>query len=512
MAKGHTIPILQLAHLLLRHGAAVTLLTTPGNRPFVSSYLPSSSAAAITVVDIPFPQNIPGIPSGVESTDKLPDISLLFEFAAATKLMKPQFEQTLQSLLPNINFMITDDFLGWTLDSANKFRIPRFVYYAMGAFALSVTIAVARGRFLVEKRGNTDLIRVNEFPWIKIEKEDFDPLFLDPEFLGTTYHDFVFENIEASSKSHGIVMNSFYELEPVYIETWSSTIGPPMWCIGPLCLAEEKKTKPENHQKPWWIDWLDQMEEKGGKVLYAAFGTQVPISPSQFNEIKIGLEKSGVNFLWVVRANESQLELGFEKRVQNRGIVVREWVDQREILEHKSVLGFLSQCGSSSMMESISAKVPILALPMMWEQPLNAKFVVEEMKVGLRVETCNRVVKWESLAMAAKELMEGEIGVEVRKNVAEVGGAAVRAVEEGGSSWRRLNQLINELHQTRNTAGHVSRRRSGHLDGAPPKLTTVVGLCRRNYWLYSNTEPQTHASSLNGRSRVFTTPLLYFPM
>ncbi|CAN1320439.1 UDP-glycosyltransferase 90A1 [Linum perenne] len=103
--------------------------------------------------------------------------------------------------------------------------------------------------------------------------------------------------------------------------------------------------------------------------------------------------------------------------------MVREWVDQREILSHPSVKGFLSHCGLNSMMESVSAGVPILAWPMQAEQPLNARMVSEEIKVGLRVETCDRsikgFVKSEGLSKMVKELMEGEKGKEVRKNAKE---------------------------------------------------------------------------------------------
>ncbi|XP_020548179.1 UDP-glycosyltransferase 90A2-like [Sesamum indicum] len=269
MAKGHTFPMLQLARLLLRHGAAVTLITTPWNRPLISSCL---SDTTISVIDIPFPQNLQSIPPDVESTDKLPDISLWPDLLAATKLMQPHFEQHPQAcLLYHWHFPV-----------------------------VSGTLARTRRRA-------------------------------------------------------------------------------------------------------------------------ALFGTQVEILQAQFREIQIGLEKSGVNFLWLVRKNE--LDEGFEERVKSRGTLVKEWVDQREILEHETVRGFLCHCGWNSVMESLCAKVPILAWPMMWEQPVNARMVVDGAGGG----------------------GEGSAGEEVRKKAEEVGGAAVKAVEEGGSSWEALDQLINEL-------------------------------------------------------------------
>jgi hypothetical protein len=93
---------------------------------------------------------------------------------------------------------------------------------------------------------------------------------------------------------------------------------------------------------------------------------------------------------------------------------------------------------------------------MMAEQPLNARMVVEEIKVGLRVETCNGsvrgFVKWEGLKKMVKELMEGETGKQVRKNAEEYGEIAKKAMEEGsGSSWCNLDVLVDGLCNPRNT-------------------------------------------------------------
>ncbi|KAG5621667.1 hypothetical protein H5410_006885 [Solanum commersonii] len=130
------------------------------------------------------------------------------------------------------------------------------------------------------------------------------------------------------------------------------------------------------------------MLEQGKQVLYMPFGTQVELSPEQFKEIKIGLEKSQVNFLWVVKKSIDEVDDGFKNRVNNRGLMVTEWVDQREILSHRSVEGFLSHYGWNSVVESICTKVPILVWPMMADQHLNARMVVEKIKIGLRIETC----------------------------------------------------------------------------------------------------------------------------
>ncbi|KAI8019428.1 UDP-glycosyltransferase 90A1 [Camellia lanceoleosa] len=124
MSKGHTIPILHLARLLLHRNATVTIFTTPTNHPFISASLANTNAS---IIDLPFPENIDELPTGVESTEKLPSMSLFVPFANATKHIQPDLEKALEAL-SNVTCLISD-FLGWTLESRTKFGNPRLVSY-----------------------------------------------------------------------------------------------------------------------------------------------------------------------------------------------------------------------------------------------------------------------------------------------------------------------------------------------------------------------------------------------
>ncbi|CAH9092371.1 unnamed protein product [Cuscuta epithymum] len=446
MSKGHTIPILHLARLLLHRRVTVTIFTTPANRPFFSKSLSDVAGDIISLIDLPFPENIDGLPSGIESTDKLPSMSLFPTFAGATKLMKPFFERELGNL-PPVSFMVTDGFLGWTLDSANSLGIPRLAYYGMGYFAMTVSRSVAVSGLLVKTEDADEPFAVPDFPWVSLTRNDFESTFQgrdpdDPSFR------FSMEQIAATMNSHGLIVNSIYELESDYVENYNRNGVPKSWTIGPLCLAEpETEKSPENQEKPSYMKWLDGLLEQGKSVLYVAFGSQAEISTDQLKEIKIGLEESKVNFLWVVRTKGC--DLVFEDRVKNRGMIVTEWVDQRGILGHRSVKGFLSHCGWNSVLESVCAAVPILAWPMMAEQHLNARLVAEVIKIGVRVETCNGsvrgFVKSEGLEKTVRELMEGESGEKARKKVKEMSESAINAMKEGGSSWLKLDELINNF-------------------------------------------------------------------
>ncbi|KAF5958850.1 hypothetical protein HYC85_006075 [Camellia sinensis] len=448
MSKGHTIPILHLARQLLHRHATVTIFTTPANRPFISNSLANTDAS---IIDLPFPENVDGLPAGVESTDKLPSMSLFMPFVNATKLMQPDFEQALEAL-PFVTCLISDGFLCWTVQSTAKFGIPRLVSFGWSYYSMCVSRDAGVNGLFSGPESDDEPFTLTSFPWIKHTRNDFGEPFNVREPKGP-FLDFVTEQIISISKSYGLIMNSFHELEGKFIDYWNRECEPKAWSIGPLCLAEPQRNELQPNQKPTWMQWLDQKLAQGSSVLYIAFGSQAEISSQQLHEIATSLEESKVNFLWVLRKSESELADRFEERVKEKGIVVREWVDQRAILGHESVQGFLSHCGWNSVLESICAKVPILAWPMMAEQHLNASMVVEEIKVGLRVETSNGAVrgfvKWQGLEKMVRELMEGEMGKEVRNNVGEFGEAAKKAMKEGGSSWHTLNQLIDELQALR---------------------------------------------------------------
>ncbi|KAG6793490.1 hypothetical protein POTOM_002699 [Populus tomentosa] len=453
MSKGHTIPLLHLARLLLRRpNFIVTVFTTSGNHSFIANSLSDTTAF---IIDLPFPQNVPQIPAGVESTDKLPSMSLFAPFALSTKLMQPDFEKAIGTL-PRVNFMVSDGFLWWTLDSAIKFGFPRLVSFGMSIYSSCLCKAVVEHRLLFGPESDDELITLPQFPWIKVTRNDFDSTFRDPEPIGPHF-EFIIATITAAGNSYGTIINSFYELEATFADYWNKEYGNTAWFVGPLCLADAPRVEHEPRKKPTWIKWLDQKLEQGRSVLYVAFGSQVDISPQQLKEIAIGLKKSNVNFLWVMKAKDPEFgdESELEESIGDGGIIVREWVDQREILTHQSVNGFLSHCGWNSVLESICAGVPILAWPMTADQPLNARMVVEEIKVGLRVETCNGsvggFVKWEGLKKMVKELMEGDTGKVVRKNAEEYGEIAKKAMEEGsGSSRRNLDELVDALCNPRN--------------------------------------------------------------
>ncbi|GFP92199.1 zeatin o-glucosyltransferase [Phtheirospermum japonicum] len=135
---------------------------------------------------------------------------------------------------------------------------------------------------------------------------------------------------------------------------------------------------------------------------------------------------------------------GFESRVKERGLIVRDWAPQLEILGHPSVGGFISHCGLNSCMESISMGVPIIAWPMHSDQPKNAVLMTKVLKIGMPIKDWDRrdeVISSDAVEKAVRKLMASEEGAEMRKSAAELEGSVKKSLMKGGITSKEMGSF-----------------------------------------------------------------------
>ncbi|KAJ8528072.1 hypothetical protein K7X08_015523 [Anisodus acutangulus] len=198
----------------------------------------------------------------------------------------------------------------------------------------------------------------------------------------------------------GEFINSCREVEGKYLDLLAneSTGKKPLWAIGPLHMllleSHDSGSSTTSHECLAFLD-----EQDVNSVIFVSFGTNTKFSQEQVNELAIGLEQSNHKFIWVIRGADKKMDTekcegkdgnfelpkGFQERVEGRGMVMRNWVPQLEILEHSSTGGFLSHCGWNSCLESIGMGVPIAAWPNNADQPYNAVFVTDVLRIGISV-------------------------------------------------------------------------------------------------------------------------------
>ncbi|KAK3014112.1 hypothetical protein RJ639_010291 [Escallonia herrerae] len=94
---------------------------------------------------------------------------------------------------------------------------------------------------------------------------------------------------------------------------------------------------------------------------------------------------------------------------------------QAMILGHSSIGAFVSHCGWNSVIEGLKFGIPIIAMPVQHDQPINARLLEE---VGVRVEAVrdkNGRLQREKVASVIKQVVvvekEGEV---VRKKAREL--------------------------------------------------------------------------------------------
>lgn len=455
MAHGHTLPSIDICNALASLGVKVTIITTPKNAPLILSKV--SKFSAISLHTIQFPR-VPELPEGCENTADLPSLALLVPFLKATKSMRPAFESILKEMSEAGSCplcVISDFFLGWTLDVCQSFGIPRIVFHGMGVLSMVIS-KIAFGNvpsllampdsdpielpklsipFTVYKRDISDLERC---------KDPDDPLLPIIAEIG-----------EADMNSAGLIVNSFEELEGDYVAALERFYcqGAKAWCMGPALLYDHNQIERPAGSKQVdpsqsYIKWLDERVGSDG-VIYVSFGTQAHLSDVQMDNITYGLEMARHPFIWAVKSATWVLpNNGWEDRLKGWGLVVHDWVDQRRILSHPAIGGFLSHCGWNSVLESLSEEVPMLAWPTGAEQPLNAKLVVMGLGAGvmLREGGVGETIASEVIRDGVKELMGGERGRQARERAREIGRLARQAVEKkGGSSYKNLEGLIKFL-------------------------------------------------------------------
>ncbi|KAJ8551949.1 hypothetical protein K7X08_028392 [Anisodus acutangulus] len=267
--------------------------------------------------------------------------------------------------------------------------------------------------------------------------------------------EFAQKQIDARIYGAGNIFSTSRVIEGLYIDLLETMSGK-QWALGPFNPVElEIPTTAINRH--YSLEWLDK--QPVNSVIFVSFGSTTSLSEEEIKELAIGLEQSQQRFIWVLRdadkgdiftgdVRKCQLPEGYEERVSERGLVMRDWAPQLEILGHVSTGGFMSHCGWNSCMESISMGVPIAAWPMHSDQPRNAVMITEGLKIGISVrewEKRNEVVPAETVEKAVRTLMASPEGEEMRQRAAELKEAVKLSVMEGGVTQKEMESFVAHI-------------------------------------------------------------------
>ncbi|XP_031112224.1 zeatin O-glucosyltransferase-like [Ipomoea triloba] len=222
-----------------------------------------------------------------------------------------------------------------------------------------------------------------------------------------------------------------------------------LWAIGPINPLSTSFLGKSAKEKHRCLEWLDKQPPKS--VVLVSFGTLTSLSDEQISELAKGLEQSQQKFIWVVRdvlKGENGVPEGYQERVEGRGLILRDWAPQLEILEHPSTGAFLTHCGWNSCMESVSRGVPLATWPIHFDQPRNAVLMTEVLKIGIAVKDWtrrNEVIPSETIRKAVEKLIMSPEGEKLRTRAAALGKDVKQSVMDGGVSRLEMANFIAHI-------------------------------------------------------------------
>ncbi|KAL3626137.1 hypothetical protein CASFOL_029686 [Castilleja foliolosa] len=400
LAYSHVFPYLELAKQLSKNKHFhIYFCSSAINLDYVKKHI-LSNQSSIELVQLHVPSS-PELPPHLHTTKNLPahlNPALLRAFQASSS----SFSEILSAIKPDL--LIYDFFQPWAPKLALSQNIPSVYFATSGAAPFSFF-------HHLYTHGPSSPFPYPEIYLFDHEKVDIRAKVVEHPVKEADNNYFAFGNFELSSEI--VLIKSFKGLEDKYINYLSRLCNKKVVPTGPLVAGPDYERDDEGE---WLeiVEWLDAKDRCS--TVFVCFGSEHFLPRKQIIEVAKGLEISGANFIWAVRFSDEGDELpeGFLERVKGKGMVLPGWAPQGKILAHPSVGGFVSHCGWSSVMESLYFGVPIIGVPIKFDQPLNGRLVVEA-GAGVEVEKDgNGEFVADEVAKAIKKVVMEESGESLR--------------------------------------------------------------------------------------------------
>ncbi|CAI9095596.1 OLC1v1031584C1 [Oldenlandia corymbosa var. corymbosa] len=429
-AFGHIIPFLELAKFIAQKGHKVTFISTPRNIDRLPE-IPPNLTDSITLFKIRF-HRVDGLPENAEATM---DIRTDLEMSLLKKAydgLQPELTRFLETALPD--WFIHDFNPYWIQPIARNLGVKTAFFSIINAWTYGFfgpTEMLIEGTddrskaedFLVPPKWvpfeNKVAFKIHEANWTLGAIKENESGFSDTYRIGMI-----------SKNSDLIIFRHCYEFEGEWLKLLNELYPRPVIPAG-LMPPQFSHNPIDDDKNEAWISikqWLDG--QNPGSVVYVALGSEVSPSQNDITKLALGLELSMVPFFWVLR-NSSQsgyepsdslkLPHGFEERINGRGIVWKNWAPQLKILNHGAIGGFLTHCGWGSTIEGLMFGHPMIMLPFVVDQGLNAR-VLEDKQVGVEVPRNEQDGSYsrDSVAETVKLVMAEDEGKKFKEKAKEM--------------------------------------------------------------------------------------------
>ncbi|XP_010460183.1 PREDICTED: UDP-glycosyltransferase 74B1 [Camelina sativa] len=439
--QGHLNPMVQFAKRLVSKTVKVTIATTTYTASSITT--PSLSVEPISDGFDFIPLGIPGF-----SVDTYSESFKLHGSETLTRVIENH-----KSTDSPIDCLVYDSFLPWGLEVARSMNVSAAAFFTNNLTVCSVMRKFSNGELTLPADSNWATFRVRGLPSLSYNEL---PSFVGRHWSTHPEHGRVLLNQFLNHEdADWLFVNGFEGLEETQdcedgeSEAMRGTLIGPMI---PSAYLDDRIRDDRDYGasllKPRSEECMEWLETKPVQsVVFISFGSFGILSEKQLTEIAIALQESNLNFLWVIReAHIKKLPEGFVESTKDKALLVS-WCNQLEVLAHESIGCFLTHCGWNSTLEGLSLGVPMVGVPQWSDQMNDAKFVEDVWKVGYRAkeEAGEGIVKSKEVVRCLKGVMEGESSLKIRESSKKWKDLAGKAMSEGGSSDRSINEFIESL-------------------------------------------------------------------
>ncbi|CAA7050524.1 unnamed protein product [Microthlaspi erraticum] len=432
-SQGHITPLRQFCKRLHHKGFKTThTLTT---YIFNTIHIDPSSPVSLARISDGYDQS--GFSPGGSLLEYLQNFKTFGSKTVADVIRKHQTSDD------PITCIVYDSFLPWALDLAREFGLPAAPFFTHSC-------SVNYINYLFYKNQGSLKLPIQDLTFLELQDL---PTFTTPAVSHPVYSEMMLQQFTNFEKADFVLVNTFQELDLHEEELLSKVC--PVLTTGPTVpsMYLDQQIKSDNDYDLHLFDskeaalcttWLNTKPQ--GSVVYIAFGSIAQLSSVQMKELASAV--INFSFLWVVGASEeAKLPLGFlETLDKDKGLVLK-WSPQLQVLSNKAVGCFMTHCGWNSTMEALTLGVPMVAMPQWMDQPMNAKYIQDVWKVGVRVkaEKESGISKREEIEFCIKEVMEGEKSKEMKINAMKWRDLAVKSLCEGGSTDNNINTFVSKV-------------------------------------------------------------------
>ncbi|PAV19566.1 UDP-Glycosyltransferase glycogen phosphorylase [Pyrrhoderma noxium] len=274
-------------------------------------------------------------------------------------------------------------------------------------------------------------------------------------------------------ESDGIIHSTSHHYEGGALEGWRDWLkDKPIYAFGPISspptLEELKVEMASSPISSEVEEFLNRAHDTHGpnSVLYMSFGTVWwSKEPEKIWAVVDGLIEKGIPFLFSHASPLAVIPEEVTAKVKVSGLgLMAPWLPQQMIFHHKACGWFLSHGGHNSVMESLTAGIPMIIWPFDADQPGNAAnisithnagYELYEVRNGLGLRPLHRLGDKtpegtvEAVRREIREVLDKAIGDDGKIKRENARKLSVKFSEmwdeENGSGWKDLTRLVEGL-------------------------------------------------------------------